>query len=176
MVATCMRAMLLLVLVAPAWAQSTKDYERESLRGMKGVDVTARVEERTGHFAAFVAAEEVEARLEMKLRQAGVRVLTTEEGAADANQPSLDVYIHALADDISDDGRILSYALYLELVVNQLVYVPRNAAGTQTRYLDTWKKRKILVYGTSTLQQGAVQAALDGLADMFVNDWLATHN
>ncbi len=109
--------------------------------------------------------------LEIKLRQAGLRVLSAEE---DRQNPSLSPFVH-LAVMVSHlataDDRPIGFAYTLVLSANVLTRVPFNSASAPQ---ELWS-HTALGHNSEEDAPPHIERLLGQLADSFLNEWLAAN-
>jgi hypothetical protein len=152
-------------------AMADEDYARESMKGLAGVYATVTIGCRIEGFKDLVSEDQLKAKVELRLRQAAIKVYSSDEMLADARMPSLEVMIAAVP--ASEENTI--YGISLALSLNQRCWVVAKGVPLRPVYGDTWKRGSVLVYGTKTLRSGAISQDIEGMMDEFVNGWLATH-
>src|SRR5437762_3237778 len=79
-------------------------FERSSLTGLKGIAVAAVVECDDNAFKQLVQQSTLQAHLELKLRQSGIRIYSSDEVEAVGRFPSLGLVVLALPDDPIEKG------------------------------------------------------------------------
>src|SRR5438046_2389540 len=104
------------VFVHSAQAQ---EIARESMRGLRGVGVHAYTQDRSGKFMQYIDVDQLRTRMELRLRQANVRVFSDSEMVADVHAPSVDLLVWGLPED--DDGN--AFAIHMRLALNQRVWL-----------------------------------------------------
>jgi hypothetical protein len=152
----------LLLIVTITEAHATQD--RDKLKGLSGVLVVIEALnpdlERGG-----VAQAQLKTRVEVKLRQAGIRVLTPTEFLTIPDSAYL--YLNLTSVQVTPDRPI--YALFLSLEVHEPVIIRRNK---ETSFgATTWNTGKLLVFSTTR----SIQDRLGDLVDEFINDYLAAN-
>ena len=170
-----MKGKRLLTTVAVLWvwgmvvcggsAQTAMD--RKSLRGLQGIVVVVEDlhpdAERNG-----LTKSQVRTDVELKLRQAGIRVLATEESGKTPGSPYLYVNINTVKNDVLY-GALSTYAFSLQVAVKQDVTLTRdsNLTGSAT----TWEAQTLGTVGADNLSE--VRKILGEVIDRFINDYLA---
>jgi hypothetical protein len=161
---SAMALAFLLVSVSPALSDSP--LERATLAGLTGVGV--RVEpmdpdaEKDGLTTSTLQTD-----VELKLRQAGIRVLTATEMFGVPGYPYL--YLRVATGKVDELG-VLAYEIELHLI--QEVRLPRNPAITS--WAATWRATgKIGTIGSRQLP--SVREYVRDIVDQFINAYLAAN-
>jgi hypothetical protein len=151
--------------------QSEEVRKRETLRGLPGVYV---VIEALGADIKKdgLTQEQLQTDVEVRLRRAGIRVLTLDEVKESSIKPSLLVEVTALKSDALSkllEGNVYCFSISIELKqVATLGRMPSNVF-----LVTTWNDRAI---GFATVKN--VRTIRDGLGDYidkFVNDFLTVN-
>lgn len=166
--------LLLMVFITIASSCYAESSERETLRGLSGVGVRIVIYDKSGTLKNLIIEDVLKSQIELKLRRAGVTVLSEKALTEDVEMPTLDLEIWGIPDDQSS-GEILSYALRTSLAVNRRVFISRKGFSPHTTFLDCWNREFLSVYGIDTIRNGALKSLASDLTDQFLNDWLATH-
>ena len=145
------------------------EIRRESLRPLTGVHVVlAGVDDvLDGH----VVGSDLATRLELRLRRSGVPVLAKTDLKKVESPASLSLGVNALP--VNDER--LSFALAIQLNLNQLAVIGSEETGLQAVEAETWRTSRLAIFGLTTIREGAVNDAVDAMADEFINAWLASH-
>lgn len=155
----------IMALVSPAVALDTKS-ERATLAGLTGVEVVVEDmdpdAEREG-----LAKTTLRTDVELKLRQAGIRILTVTERLAAPGMPYLYLRVATLRDEAV--GGL--YAINIALEVNQEVRLTRNP--TTTAYAPTWGAGAVGLYSARKLP--TARDVVRDFADQFINAYLAAN-
>ncbi len=157
---------LVVGLVSPTLA---RDYpaERESLAGLTGVYV---IVERVDPDAEQEGLDQstLQTDVEVKLRQAGIRVLTKTEALVTPGAPNL----HLMVDTMKLSGAALPiYAVSFHLELNQEVMLARKP--TIALLAPTWSTSGIGAAGTKALHR--MRENVRDLVDRFINAYLAAN-
>jgi len=134
---------------------------RNTLKGLTGVHVIIdgiREEQKRAGFDQATFQTDVE----LKLRMAGIKVLTEDEWLKSKGMPLLDVTINALH---TQRGEIAPYSLGLELA--QAANLSRNGAPAL-----------VVTWSTAAVGYGDLSHVRDGLKDHlegFINAWLSVN-
>jgi hypothetical protein len=158
LLATCS----ILLLTSIARPQTTSDIE--SLKGLSGVTVLfsryPEVLERNGITSSQIATE-----IELRLRRAGIKVLSPDEAISSPGSPVFAVNLNAIKSKES------LYAISIHLELNQLVNLVRKPS-VSTR-CATWQVNNLVIVGENNLRQ--VKDAVGDGADIFANDFLTAN-
>lgn len=169
-----MRAVFIVIVGMIAWqvpSSAQSESERESLRGLRGIAVTAKIQDKSEKLATYANPSQLQTRVELRLRQSGVRVLANDEMLTDARMPTLDLFVFALPSSEAAN----SFAISMRLSVNQRLWRLSQGKPVAAIFGNTWEKHYLLDYGITPLSQGVLGNRVDDLVDAFLNDWLATH-
>lgn len=153
-----------MLLAVPTIASAGGD--RGALRDLVGVAVEVTVDVPSG-LRPYCDSLKIRTQTESKLRQYGVRVLSTEEMQEAECKPSLTVSLLG-----TSSGRV--HAISVRLAVNLFVE-PEGKPRSSAFFADAWSIESVLLYSTSTARTGSVYTAISELCDQFVNDWAAAH-
>jgi hypothetical protein len=162
-------AALLVMISAPVWGLDT-EATRETLRGLTGVHIAVE-EVEPDLERAGLRRSQLQTDAELRLRKAGIRVLTREEFLATLGRPYLYIRVTALKEE-SRTGRPLGYAAFGEVSLNQLVWLERDPAITGGG--ETWSSRGIL----TSVDPSSVRSIRESVADQvdwFINAYLAVN-
>jgi hypothetical protein len=153
--AICVFAVLTFGVMSP----SVSAQDRRNLKGIDGLFVEV---ETLPNSASKLGLSEgiLQTDVEQKLRLAGVRVVTNQEGANLPGSPYL--YVRLIATDPPE-------AVAVEIGLNQNATLERN--GDFAPEVATWEK--ILVIANPSGQ--SVRDNIKDLTDDFLNDWLAVN-
>lgn len=106
--------------------------------------------------------------LELKLRTAGLRVLTREEDRADLDiNPYIYLEVRTL-ETRAQAGRVLGYAYRFDLAAKVFGNVPFNRARAP---MELWSNSTMAVGGQDSASS-QVERIVGELTDSFLNDWL----
>lgn len=169
----CVLGCVVLTLGAP-WvavnAASTDKVERASLAGIDVVSVESKLAEDIDDFG--VSASEPINRIELRLRQAGIRTSVEHVGLLATSAigvptgPVLRVSVNALD---GEDYPLNPFSVTLEL--RQLVSVERSKSS---QHVATWTRSALGVTSRSGLNRG-IKNVLNDLLDVFIDDYLAAN-
>jgi hypothetical protein len=141
--------------------------DKETLRGIQGVTVlveSIRPEiERDGLTQSQIIVD-----VELRLRRAGVRVLTREEGLQVKGEPLLYVNLNVIKAGFGNEMYIYSVSLQLD----QDVWLARADQPVKARG-RTWETGSVGVVGSRRLQ--SVREEVSDMIDKFLNDFLAAN-
>jgi len=143
------------------------EMDRKSLRGLKGIAVVVEAlqpeAERDG-----LTKSQIQTDSELKLRQAGIRVLPTEESFKVPGSPYLYMNINTTKNDVLY-GAFSTYVFSLQVALKQDVTLTRDSdlKGSAT----TWETHALGTVGANNLQD--TRRVLGDLLDRFINDYLA---
>ena len=158
---------LLLVLRSLGLAQDTRN--PDSLRGLAGVWVTVSnippEAEQDGLFQATLRTD-----VELRLRMAGIRVLTGEQWLNAPGRPTLDVLVGLYK---SRAERLDGYAKSVEVTVTQDVSLTRDPS-TFVRAV-TWQGLKTVGLSNSGVLQRDIRDNVADSVDEFINAFLAAN-
>jgi hypothetical protein len=153
---------LVLVTVRPAAADDV--LSRQTLRGISGISVVVenlKEQARQGG----LHEEDIRTDVELKLRLAGVKVLTAPESTALPGSPYLYVSVTSV---LSGAG---VYGLYVEVSLNQRVLLAREQSISVTA--PTWSTSYIVTIGMNNLLE--VRDDIKELVDKFLNAYLSVN-
>lgn len=141
--------------------------DKETLRGLNGVLVVVEKlnpsAERDG-----LTAEQLRVDTELRLRKAGVRVLSQKECAMDERSPYLYVAVNLRTERAPLEGAYI-FSISVELL--QEVYLRGNAYAKT--HATTWSTESVGSVGQHNLRQ--VREAVGNYVDIFLNDYLAVN-
>lgn len=140
-----------------ALAQTAEEIAQEPFRGLNGVGVLVDAVKPEGQKAGLISSE-VEAQVERRLREAGVRVLTRAEAVETPGMPYLYVYVDTTKTDAG------SYAYVVRVSLNQGVALDRDSAIKV--HTETWNSGNVGAVAAEKLQQ--VGKAIDAKVDEFI--------
>jgi hypothetical protein len=150
---------LLVVTVQPTQAE-----KKDSMRGLSGLQVV--VEDIDSDAAQNgLRRSDVQTDVELKLRLAGITVLTEEQNLASAASP----FIHVVITTLKSQNRPGLYSYDVSVQLKQWVTL---ANGSHT-YAGTWGDGSIGIVGTDKLR--TIRDSVKDVVDAFINDWLAVN-
>ena len=158
---------ILLTLLIPNLAQGQSNARRESLRGLGGVEVLVeKIDPQAERFG--LTQSQVQTDTELRLRKAGIRVLS-EENTAKQGSPFLYVNINTSEAKEKAISGVFSYSIVLEL--RQRVILERD---TSIRVMGTtWTITSKGVVGQNKLP--SLREIVADYVDEFINDYLAVN-
>lgn len=170
-----MKGKRLLTAVAVLWvwnmgvgggsAQTAMD--RKSLRGLQGIVVVVEDlhpdAEQNG-----LTKSQVRTDVELKLRQAGIRVMGAEESGQIPGSPYLYVNINTMKNDVLY-GAFSTYTFCLQVAVKQDVTLKRDSDLTVSA--TTWERQTLGTVEANDLPD--VRKILGEVIDRLINDYLA---
>ncbi len=160
---------LLLLITLLFWPTASFPFSRtDSLRGLEGFEVL--VEEFKPEVEDFLSVIQVQADVEAKLRQAGIKVFSKEEN--EKIQPLRKPYLYIKITSYRPPSRRDVLAFDVEISVKQLVLlrgIPENPE--KCFFSPTWYKNTVGV--ASFKNPDELRSAVNELADKFVKACLA---
>jgi hypothetical protein len=173
--ATKMKGKRLLTTVAVLWVwgmfvyggSAQTEMDRKSLGGLQGIGVVVEDlqpdAERDG-----LTKSQIKTDVELKLRQAGIRVLTIEESFKVPGSPYLYVNVNTSKNDVLY-GAFSTYAFSLQVVLKQDVTLARDSDLKVSA--TTWETHTLGTVAANNLQD--TRRVLGDVIDRFINDYLA---
>lgn len=158
------------LIVWPAVGHAATAQERESLREFTGMGVIVEDLSTYAQQAGLTKAHIV-TDVEVRLRQAGIKVLTRRERLRTPGQPYLYVRVTAISIPSNTPPSVLGYAFAVDVHLEQRVNLSRNRQETDAK---TWSTVSIGVTPPRGFARIARQAVRD-LLDEFLNDYLAVN-
>jgi hypothetical protein len=142
--------------------------DEKSLRGLQGLEVS--VEELSDEVErAGLHKTDIQTDIELKLRLAGINVLTKEESLRLPGYPFLYVNVSVQLNHGSATSELASYALNCEL--HQYVTLARDLSISTDA--STWDRGRVGLVGTNNLKK--IRDDLRDLIDKFVNAYLSVN-
>ena len=120
--------------------------------------------ERAGLYRATLQTD-----VELRLRKAGIRVLTGEQWLNEPGQPTLAVIVELYK---LPHGRVAGYAKSLRVVLQQTVLLSRNPS-TILRNAVTWKSFDMVGTSNRGGLKNNIRDNVAELVDQFINNFLA---
>jgi hypothetical protein len=157
--------LLLLTFFLQESAEGQSNPRRESLRGLKGLEVVVEVIEPQAERLGLTRAQ-VQTDVELRLRKAGIRVLTEEEAE---RQGSTYLYINITASEARDVPGLYSYLI--DLSFRQRVILERDQSIRTIA--ATWNIASKGVVGANKLRN--LREIVADYIDEFINDYLAAN-
>jgi len=139
---------------------------RDNLMGLRGIFVTVE-EVRPDLEKDGVTQAQLQTRVELKLRQAGIRVLTQDEWFKALAFPRLYLRITSVHDR-SDPF----YAAFVSLQFMEVVKLTHDRLMPSANAI-IWEQGRVLIVGTARLR--TIYDTVDDLMDEFINDYLAAN-
>ncbi len=156
--------------VAPgATSASDDELARATLKGLRGVHVIVENIDSEAERAGLAQAT-LRTDVELKLRQAGIAVLSRTEAFATPGKPVLYLDVHARAPRGAASG---SYAYSIHLELQQLVVLERNAA--MILLAPTWSTPGGVGIVASAQLSTVVRENVRDEVDRFINAWLSVN-
>jgi len=142
--------------------------DRDTLKGLRGVEVVIELSETSETLLQKdgMGESQLQTRVEAKLRQAGIRVLTQEEGDKTPGRPYL--YLNINSTKVYGNPPFASVAIALEL--QEQVLLQR---GKKSAFAATWSTATV-----GTVPADNVRSIYDRVGDLvgeFINDHLAAN-
>lgn len=163
---TCDLLPIVVLLALPSLGLAQERVDPGALRGLAGVAVAVsnipQEAERDGLFHNTLQTD-----VELRLRMAGIRVLTGEQWLNALGQPTLNISV-GLVKSRSD-----VYAKSVEVTVTQNVLLTRNAS-TFVR-AATWQSFKFVGISNSSILQRDIRDNVADSVDEFINAFLAAN-
>ena len=161
----CITLMVLFLLITSSVYGQTSESNIESLRGLKGVGVMVKDLisdiEKDG-----LRKENIQTDVELKLRLAGIKVLTQEEQFNEPGIPCLGVSVDSF---IRDGSNI--YAVNISIEFLQKVYLGRDLKIVTVGI--TWSKSFMGTVGASNVND--IRDSVKDKVDEFINDYLSVN-
>jgi hypothetical protein len=162
---------LLLLAITNVSAQSEEARERETLRGLTGVYVI--VDSLKGDVVRDgLTLGQLQTDVEVRLRKAGIRVLTLEEVRESENKPALVISVVAIkSDPLSKLLESNRYSFSISLELKQAAHLKRMPATTFM--VTTWSDRAL---GFATADNTRViREGVGDYVDKFINSYLTVN-
>ena len=163
---------IITLLTASAYGQKNGELEKATLRGLPGVNVFVNglgtdIEQEG------LTKEQIQTDVELRLRKAGIRVLTVEEVRNTEIKPVLMISVltfrsKALSDFLG--GSVYSYSINIEL--NQTASLKR--AADQQYLVITWSDNAVGMTTSKALR--TIRDGVGDYVDKFINDYLAANH
>jgi hypothetical protein len=154
---------LVVFLLLPGISHAT-EYQQKELIGLKGVGVlveSVRPEvERLG-----LTKDQIKTDVELRLRKAGVSVLTKEEWEKTPGKPYLYVNVNAFV--YPDEPALCVYNIRMEL--QEMVTLDRGLRAPDT----IWPKERRMVVGKGNIRK--IRDVIGDQVDKFINEYLAAN-
>ncbi|MFC1485468.1 hypothetical protein ACFL55_00395 [Candidatus Latescibacterota bacterium] len=155
---------LMILISTSGYAQNS---DIESLRGLTGIYVL--VENLQSEIIADgLNEEQIQTDVELKLRLAGIKVLTREEFLKESGHP----HLYIIVNSIKNKTGLYSYSIIVSL--DQSIYLQRNPE-IDIFGATTWRSK----YNISTVGEfyidTSVRDAIKDRIDIFINDYLSVN-
>lgn len=140
----------------PTWLKNLKEVH------VFTAGVTSDFERKVSVYKAQIQTD-----VELRLRKAGMRVLSPKE-----HQPGVTAFlvVNILVAEFSGTDELPSlYAISLDLFLNQ----PFKFTSSNGHYAITWHEAAVYLYGEETVKN--LRSAILDLVDRFINDYLAAN-
>ena len=147
-------------------AQIHVTHDRETLRGLKGFYVL--IEEDDGITQAGLTEKILRTYVELKLRKAGLRVLTIDEMLLTLGRPHLYVSVNAIE---LKSRREFIYSVNVAFKQDVILF----RKGSNKTSGVTWGKNRFLGTTPETNAWRNIREAVSILVDQFMNDYLAVN-
>ena len=141
---------------------------KESLRGIKGFYVEILELDQYSKKMGLTK-QSLKKDTELKLKTAGVRVLSLQELPGESGSPCLRVHVYSTS-SVENDG---SVAVLLYVFVQQKAKLARNA-DLGALYLKTWDTSNLKIVGKNVFKE-LVRKEIKVLVDEFLNDYLSVN-
>lgn len=142
--------------------------EQKPLRGLPGLHVIVEKTSNSSAETRGITKSQLQTDVELRLRKAGIRVLTEREWLLNSRTPALYVNLNIFALDRIAEGY---YAYSINLEVKQVVYL-KTSPAVET-LAATWDKGLAGAAGSKGLDD--VRSGLGDLVDYLINDYLAAN-
>jgi len=160
-------ALLSATAVSPLVGQEDSPTSRQTLAGLKGVYVKAWVPDSAEAVRDGLYQSQVQTDMELKLRQAGIPVLSLEEIASTTGQPSLVANVLV----VRNSTGLYAYSVSVELF--QAVRPVRNPSVAVPA--GTWWTGTIVGIAQPRRLADATRGTVRDLTDQFINAYLAAN-
>jgi hypothetical protein len=156
------------------YGQSNDPIERESLKGLTGVWVFVNVTEESPSLERDgLTKSQIQTDVEIRLRKAGVKVLTLEELKQLRRRPAL--VIHVLASKNEALSKVLGENIYAFTIQVDVKHTARLLDSTNNEILlvTTWSDTAV---GMTTKRNiRTIREGVGDYVDKFINDYLAAN-
>ncbi|MDA2927709.1 hypothetical protein MYX78_10860 [Acidobacteria bacterium AH-259-G07] len=139
---------------------------KESLRGLEGVEVLVAIGEPI--VEAGLSKHQLQVDVELRLRKAGIKVLTEEERWNTPGSPFL--FASVIGVRISRSETRSGYAYQMKLYLNQQVTLSRDLEKTDA---FTWHTAGVIGITPRDSLTRNIREAIADMVDEFINDYLA---
>jgi hypothetical protein len=149
-------------------ADDDNPYARETLRGLRGIKVV--IEHLKPHTErAGLRRSQIQTDVKLRLRKAGIRVLTLEEGLATPGGP----YLYININSSPGTGPLANLVAFnIEVALKQSAFLTRNTAIT-TLGATTWSIGFLVGVHQEDVRQ--IRDYVGDLVDAFINDYLSVN-
>jgi competence protein ComGC len=155
-------ALVVAFLLLPGVSYAT--FEQEALVGLKGVEVLVEVVKPEAEHLDL-SKDMIKTDVELRLRKAGVKVLTQEDRLKIPGWPCLYVSTTILSE------RHLYYAVLIKVEVGEMVTLARG----QEVYAPIWRTSRTGLLGAPIAIERNIRDKVGDLVDEFINDYLAAN-
>jgi hypothetical protein len=143
--------------------------EADSLRGLRGVVVLIwDLPSEIGR-EGLLTKDQIQTDVELKLRTAGIRVLSLKEPTITGN-PVFCVYVDVKYADIAGTGKSVGFAFNIHCSLRQNVYLERDP--TIKNWATTWERG---ASGIGSKNFGIIRNEIKDEVDIFINDFLSVN-
>ena len=150
-------ALVMVLLLLPGVSHALTYNKQEALVGLKGVEVIVEARDYKGE-SGGLSRDQIQTDVELRLRKAGIRVLTKKERGETPGQPDLYVVVSTYF-----------YAYLIEVGVREVVTLARGFEAPGT----IWQTG--LLGGVGTERKRMIRESVGDQVDMFINDYLAAN-
>jgi hypothetical protein len=158
-----------LLIVTFQQTNATHQQEQASLRALSGVFVLVE-KIRAEMESDGLTHDQIQTDVELRIRKAGIRVLTQKDMLNTEDQPYLYINVQSIK---NNSTRIYAYSLEVSLEQNvQLVRKTTSSNGTPFSAC-TWKRSQVGIIPVSQVRD--VRDYIADYADQFINDFLAAN-
>jgi hypothetical protein len=144
-------------------AQDTEG-SRASLKGLTGVGVLVENLDNPDAEKDGLSKDQIQTDVELRLRMAGIKVLTEKQMFVTPGMPSLDV-------NLNTHKRQETYSVALSISLSQMVNLSRDPQISVNA--TTWRDAEVGTVGSAHLNQ--VRDKIKDYVDKFINAWLSVN-
>jgi hypothetical protein len=161
--------LLWMMLVCPiAFGADDDSFDRETLRGLGGIQVVIEHLKPNAERAGLTR-KQVQTDVELRLRKAGIRVLTEQERLATPGMPYLYININS-SQGQAPLADVVAFSVSIALQQNALLV--RNTAITAMG-ASTWSRQFLVGVHRESVRQ--IRDYVGDLVDAFINDYLSVN-
>jgi len=160
-----------IVAMLPCYSTAAEDLPERTLKGIRSVEVLVDSLKESSP-TRIVLPGTIQTDVELRLRQFGLRVVSSDKMSADSGFPNLRVRLNVLDQTMGLEGTLVGYFFVVKVEVFQwvtLVRPPRSLARALT-----WTSRGVYGY-VGTEKADSIQDAVRGEVDQFLNAYLAAN-